>query len=136
MSNLYIGTQHPKNIFLGRRRVNKVYLGLEQVWGLIPAGEKPFNTSPMPIYTGSVITNGYTCPEHVFMTGNDSGISCGTYVATYTPESGYCWSDGSSGSVTITLEIVRKELCVRGLYNNTKIKIVHEGKESATNPNF
>lgn len=80
---------------------------LNPMWGVVlseSVGDKP-NTTASGVYTGSEITNGYTCPYGVNMTGTDRATNGGVYTATYTPDSDHEWSDGSQDSVTVTLTI-------------------------------
>jgi len=44
------------------------------------------------------------------MTGQDRGTDAGTYVATYTPDNGYVWSDGTTESITVVLTIYSPSL--------------------------
>jgi len=67
-------------------------------------GNKP--TSPDAVtYDTNSHNNGYTTPTGVTMTGSNSGINAGNYTATYTPDTGYAWNDGTTSAVSITLTI-------------------------------
>ena len=66
---------------------------------------KPSNTEVSVTYSGVEQTNGYTTPDHVTMTGSNSGTNAGTYKATYTPDENYTWTDGTSTPITVTLTI-------------------------------
>jgi len=66
---------------------------------------KPANTSVVKPYTGSAQNNGYSKPDGVTMSGNDSGTKVGKYTATYTPDTNHIWNDGTTDSVTVTLTI-------------------------------
>ena len=66
---------------------------------------KPTNTDVVKPYTGSAQNNGYSKPDGVTMSGNDSGTKAGKYTATYTPDSNHIWNDGTTDSVTVTLTI-------------------------------
>jgi len=87
-------------------------------------GDKPTNLSITTPYTGQEITNGYNCPDHVTMVGNDRGIDHGTYIAIYTPDIGYVWSDGTIDSITVVLSIIPPNyLCFTANSDNSKVTI-------------
>jgi len=67
-------------------------------------GDKP-NATSTGTYDGQVITNGYTAPAGVNVTGYESGVNAGTYAAVYTPDDDHEWSDGTQDAVTVTLTI-------------------------------
>ena len=71
----------------------------------ISVGDKPKSVTKQ--YTGEEISNGYSLPEGVNITGEDSGTDVGQYIAVYTPDIGYCWSDDSQVSVETTLTITK-----------------------------
>ena len=66
---------------------------------------KPTSLDVARSYTGSSQNNGYSKPDGVTMTGNDSGTNPGEYKATYTPDANHIWNDGTTDSVTVTLTI-------------------------------
>ena len=66
-------------------------------------GDKP--SSLTVAYNGKKQSIDYKEPEHVIKEGDASGTVPGTYKAVYTPEKNYCWSDGTTSSVTVTLTI-------------------------------
>ncbi len=66
---------------------------------------KPTNTDVVRPYTGSAQNNGYSKPDGVTMSGNDSGTKVGKYTAVYTPDANHIWNDGTTDSVTVTLTI-------------------------------
>ena len=51
-----------------------------------------------------------SAPSGSNKSGSDGGTNAGPYVATYTPDSNYCWSDRSTSSVDRTVVINRKEI--------------------------
>ena len=75
----------------------------------IPVSGKPA-TYVEYVYDGNVHTNGYVAPKGIEMVGLDHGTHAGTYIAIYKPGINYCWSDGSTTSVTVTLRITKKKL--------------------------
>ncbi len=68
-------------------------------------GDKPQSKSVE--YNDSTQSIDYKAPSTVNVKGKASGKKVGKYSATYTPKENYCWSDGSTGSVTATLTITR-----------------------------
>lgn len=108
MSNLYIGTSKLKNLYVGTLKAKKIYMGITMVWQSAIPVAKPTQLSPSGTYSGSTITNGYTMPSGVTMTGSASGINAGTYTAVYTPDADHIWSDTEDRTpVTVTLTIGR-----------------------------
>lgn len=108
MSNLYIGTSKLKNLYVGASKAKKIYMGTTMVWQSAIPVAKPTQLSPSGTYSGSTITNGYTMPSGVTMTGSASGTNAGTYTAVYTPDADHVWSDTEDRTpVTVTLTIGR-----------------------------
>ena len=105
------------------------------------AGAKPTSTSVSKVYTGSSQNNGYTTPTNVTMTGNNSGTTVGSYEATYTPDSNYAWSDGTTASVKVTLNITNATITVTannqsypydGSSHGSAISVSTVGSQTAT----
>ena len=61
------------------------------------------------VYDGNEHNNGYRAPSGITMVGDDRGIKAGTYIAIYTPDKNYCWSDGTRTPVQVKMVIKRKE---------------------------
>ena len=71
-------------------------------------GNKP--QSLTVVYDGKSHSINYTKPANVTQQGDATGTNAGTYSATFTPNDNYCWSDGSTSSVTATLTINKATL--------------------------
>ena len=76
---------------------------------------RPTNILEVPIVTTNLTYNGkaqsptiYGYDENTMtMSGVTSGTDVGTYHITFTPKSGYEWSDGTSGTKTISWSITK-----------------------------
>lgn len=60
-------------------------------------------------YNGSEQTMTFSNSSYCTIMGN-TGTNAGTYYATVTPKSGYCWSDGSTAGKTVSWTINKKSL--------------------------
>ena len=66
-----------------------------------------------PTQKGTLTYNGNTQypewnnyePDKMTMAGVTSGINAGSYVAKFTPKTGYCWKDGTADTIDVTWKI-------------------------------
>ena len=58
-------------------------------------------------YTGSTVSPGWKDYDSTAMTisGQTNGVNAGDYTATFTPNDGYCWSDGTKTAKTVSWSI-------------------------------
>ncbi len=80
---------------------------------LLISVDKPYATNLTSYtYTGSTITHSITNYNSNYMTrtGDTSATDVGTYTVTFTLKQGYCWSDNSTGDVTLTWYITKQSL--------------------------
>jgi hypothetical protein len=73
------------------------------------------------IYDGdakSPIWNNYNSTE-LDISGDTAGTNPGTYTATFTPKTGYCWSDGSTTGVSVNWYIVAASVAIPSVTNTS-----------------
>lgn len=88
---------------------------------------RPTNILEVPVVTTNLTYNGTAQSPTIYgydsnkmtMSGVTSGTDIGTYQITFTPKSGYEWSDGSSDTKNVNWTIERATISIPYLVTNT-----------------
>ena len=86
----------------------------------------PYTVIPTPVAEAGLAYDGEShqgvkAGEHYTLGGTYTAVNAGTYAATVTPKSGYCWEDGSTAAKTIKWTIARRPVTVT-VVNTNKVE--------------
>ena len=75
-------------------------------------------------------------PDAMAQSGTTAATAAGTYTVTYTPRSGYAWTDGTTTPVSLSWTIAKRTLTIPSLSGTTAFAYVEGATRTPTVSNF